>query len=104
MFNFFASTNNAALEQKIKSGDAVVIDVRTRGEYMGGHVADSINIPLDEIPQNIQKIKDMGKTVIFCCASGNRSGQATRFVQQQGIENIHNGGAWTDVNYLKNKD
>lgn len=102
-FNLFKTKDNSALEATIKNDQTVVIDVRTRGEYMGGHVANSLNIPLDEIPANVAKIKKMNKTIVLCCASGNRSGQATRFLKDQGLENVHNGGSWTDVNHLKNK-
>lgn len=84
----------------LKSAQAVVVDVRTPGEYMGGHVAGSINIPLNEVPARVDEFKDMGK-VVLCCASGGRSGQATMFLQQYGIECV-NGGSWLDVNYLKN--
>ncbi len=84
----------------LKSAQTVVVDVRTPGEYMGGHVAGSINIPLNEVPARVDEFKEMGK-VVLCCASGGRSGQATMFLQQYGIECV-NGGSWLDVNYLKN--
>ena len=101
-FNLFSTKDNSALGAVIKDKQTVIIDVRSRGEYMGGHVAGSLNIPLDELPANVSKIKKMNKAIVFCCASGNRSGQATRFIQQQGVENIYNGGSWTSVNNLKN--
>jgi rhodanese-related sulfurtransferase len=75
-----------------------IIDVRSVGEFNGGHVKGSINIPLQEIPQRIEEIKKMEAPIIFCCASGNRSGQATYFAKQQGID-CQNGGAWQEVNY-----
>ena len=84
----------------LKSAQAVVVDVRTPGEFMGGHVAGSINIPLNEVPSRVDEFKEMGK-VVLCCASGGRSGQATMFLQQYGIECV-NGGSWLNVNYLKN--
>ena len=84
----------------LKSAQTVVVDVRTPSEYMGGHVAGSINIPLNEVPARVDEFKEMGK-VVLCCASGGRSGQATMFLQQYGIECV-NGGSWLDVNYLKN--
>ena len=100
-FNLFKKADNTALIAALKSGQAVVIDVRTKGEFMSGHVADSLNIPLNEISANVAKIKKMDKTIVFCCASGNRSGQATRLLQAQGLDNIHNGGSWSNVNSLK---
>lgn len=85
-----------SIAQMIKSGEVTIVDVRSPGEFMGGHVAGSVNIPLQEIPRRIEEFKEMGH-VILCCASGNRSGQATAFLKQQGI-NCENGGSWLDVN------
>lgn len=75
-----------------------IIDVRTPAEFMGGHVAGSINIPLQEVVQKLEEIKAMKQPIILCCASGGRSGQATHFLKSQGI-NCENGGSWLDVNY-----
>jgi len=74
-----------------------VVDVRTPGEYMGGHVAGSINIPLNEIPDRIEDFKKLPQPIVLCCASGNRSGQATSFLKNHGID-CSNGGSWLDVN------
>ncbi len=76
-----------------------IIDVRTPEEFMGGHVSGSINIPLPEIPANLDKIKEMPQPLIMCCASGNRSGQATSFLMQKGIHST-NGGSWLQVNAM----
>jgi rhodanese-related sulfurtransferase len=75
-----------------------IIDVRTRAEFAGGHVAGSINIPLQEIIGHIEEIKAMAQPIIFCCASGNRSGQAAQYFKSIGVE-CENGGSWLDVNY-----
>lgn len=91
------------MTELIQSPDAVIIDVRTPEEFMGGHVAGSKNIPLMEIPQRIEELRAMGGEIILCCASGNRSGQATYFLQNEGFTNVHNGGSWLDVNYYKSK-
>ncbi len=74
-----------------------IVDVRTPGEYMGGHVAGSINIPLQEIPDRMEEIKVLPQPIVLCCASGNRSGQATYFLKQHGL-NCINGGSWLEVN------
>jgi rhodanese-related sulfurtransferase len=75
-----------------------VVDVRTRAEYSGGHVNGSVNIPLQEITNHIEEIKAMEQPIIFCCASGGRSGQATQYFKSLGV-NCENGGSWLDVNY-----
>lgn len=86
-----------AIKNALKEG-AVVIDVRTPEEYQGGHVNGSKNIPLGEFADRIEEIKSMNNKIVFCCASGGRSGQATRISQQQGIDCI-NGGSWFEVQF-----
>ena len=76
-----------------------ILDVRTPVEFMGGNVNGSINIPLQEIQARVEEIKKMPQPIILCCASGGRSGQATMFLKQHGIE-CSNGGSWLDVNAL----
>ncbi|MDP1801280.1 MAG: rhodanese-like domain-containing protein [Bacteroidota bacterium] len=84
------------IEELVKSGKATVVDVRTPSEFMGGHVKGSINIPLQEIPTRLAEFKKM-ENIVLCCASGNRSGQATAYLKQNGIE-CENAGSWLDVN------
>jgi rhodanese-related sulfurtransferase len=84
------------IEELIKSGKATVVDVRTPSEFIGGHVKDSINIPLQELPTRLEEFKKM-ENIVLCCASGNRSGQATQYLKQHGIE-CENAGSWMDVN------
>jgi len=74
-----------------------VIDVRTPAEYMGGHVTGSVSIPLQEIPNRIEEIKEMEGPLVLCCASGNRSGQAVHYLKSLGIA-CENGGSWLEVN------
>ena len=74
-----------------------IIDVRTTGEFSGGHVAGSINIPLHEIHLKTKQIKDMQQPVWLCCASGIRSGQAAAILKSQGIV-CENRGSWLDLN------
>ncbi len=75
-----------------------VIDVRTIAEFSGGNVAGSLNIPLQEIPQRIDEIKNLKQPIILCCASGNRSGQAVNYLKNQGVD-CENGGSWLEVNF-----
>ena len=89
-------------EQIIKEKQCTIVDVRTPSEFMGGNVAGSINIPLQEIQQRMDELKSLKQPLVLCCASGNRSGQATQFLTQQGIE-CCNGGSWLDVNYYQSQ-
>mgnify|MGYP003478945828 FL=1 len=75
---------------------AVIIDVRTVGEFREGHIKNSKNIPLDNIFSKVNEIKRLEKPVIVCCRSGMRSAQATAILKQNGIDCI-NGGGWTSL-------
>jgi rhodanese-related sulfurtransferase len=88
------------VEELLKEEGTVIVDVRTYDEFIGGNVVDSVNIPLNELANNLEKLKEM-KYIIICCASGNRSKQAKTYLQTQGIITT-DGGAWTSVNYIKN--
>jgi rhodanese-related sulfurtransferase len=80
----------------IQSKQGTVIDVRSYEEFKSGHVAHSINIPLQEIPYKIADIKKLAQPIIVCCASGNRSGQAKNILMQHELI-CYNGGSWLDV-------
>ncbi|OIQ41398.1 MAG: sulfurtransferase [Bacteroidetes bacterium MedPE-SWsnd-G1] len=82
--------------QEYLENGAVVIDVRTIAEYEEGHVPGSKNIVLDTIPERVEEIKALGKTFIAVCRSGGRSGQATQFLSDEGLDVI-NGGPWQMV-------
>ena len=94
---------NAQTVEEIRNRDDVVlIDVREDWEYAEGHIPGATLIPLGEVPNRLAEIpKD--KTVVAVCRSGNRSGQATSFLQQQGFDNVHNmqGGmnAWSQAGF-----
>ena len=77
----------------VKKG-AVIIDVRTKGEYAGGHIKGSINIPLDQLRSNLAKLKDKNKPIITCCASGMRSASAKSLLKASGYKEVYNGGGW----------
>jgi phage shock protein E len=77
---------------------AVIIDVRTKGEYSSGHIRGSVNIPLDKLIGSIGKFKDKNQSIILCCASGARSATAHGVLSARGYTNVHNGGSWISLN------
>ncbi len=87
--------------ENIDIKNATIIDVRTPGEFIMGNVKGSINIPLDEVSSRVEEFKNIEGNVVLCCASGGRSGQATMFLQQNGISNVYNGGGWQTVEALR---
>lgn len=79
--------------QEVISKGATILDVRTKVEYQSGHLKNSINIPIDKLPQNIVKL-NRNKPVITCCASGARSSSARKMLKSSGFEHVYNGGSW----------
>lgn len=99
MLSFFKKIlgiESVDLAQLIKNG-AVIVDVRSKGEFASGHVKGSVNIPLEQITNNVSNLKKHAH-VIVCCRSGNRSGMAKRMLQSKGLNNVTNGGSWQNVN------
>ncbi len=81
---------------EVLSRGAVIIDVRTTGEYAGGHLKNSVNVPLNVLPSQLSKLKK-DKPVITCCASGMRSGSAKSILLSNGFTEVHNGGSWYNL-------
>ena len=83
--------------KKALEGDAVIIDVRTPHEYDQGKIPGSINIPVDRISSQLDRIKKMNKPIVLCCASGMRSGIAKGQLKQAGLKEVYNGGSWQSL-------
>jgi len=91
------------IKQALQEG-AVIIDVRTAQEFDQGRAPGSINIPVDRISMNIERIKSMNKPVVLCCASGVRADQALRTLKSKGITNVYNGGSWERIWRMQQKN
>lgn len=96
IFDIFKRKNMSAEIKDYLSKGAIVLDVRTQEEWDEGHSEGAKHIVLQTIPDNIDVIKSWDKPVIAVCRSGARSGQATQFLKQNGVD-IINGGPWGDV-------
>jgi len=95
---FGGGTATADLKSIIADG-AYLVDVRTPGEFAGGHVKGSVNIPLDLLPTQMSKLKSK-KSIIVFCRSGSRSSIAKSLLEKNGFTNVINGGSWDSVNRL----
>ena len=82
----------------VKQG-AIILDVRSKGEYAGGHIKGSMNISVDTLQNNLSKLKDKNTPIITCCASGMRSASAKSILQSNGFTQVHNGGSWGSLQY-----
>ena len=68
--------------------EAVVVDVRSPGEFESVHIPRSRNVPLDEIDQHVEQLRreaEAGKEVVLVCRSGNRAHQAQEKLEAAGL-------------------
>lgn len=75
----------------------IIIDVRSSGEFFGGHIENSLNIPLGDLPDKLEYLKDKNQPIITCCASGMRSAGAAKLLSAKGYTNVVNGGGWSSL-------
>lgn len=93
IFDFFRQPDvNAGVTEYRRTENAVLLDVRTPEEYRGGHIPESINVPLQSI-EDIEAVLDNKEVPLFVyCHSGARSRQATAQLQHMGYGNVKNIG------------
>jgi len=78
----------------LKNG-ALVIDVRTPGEFNSGHLKSAINLPLDQIETTLpRRVKDKNQVLLLHCQSGMRSGVAKKKLIALGYANAFNLGSY----------
>ncbi|MBC7213688.1 MAG: rhodanese-like domain-containing protein [Burkholderiaceae bacterium] len=76
----------------------VLLDVRSPGEYMAGHVRGAINLPLERFMQDIARVApDKDAPIVLYCVSGARSGMACDAMRQLGYRQAINGGSAANV-------
>jgi rhodanese-related sulfurtransferase/TusA-related sulfurtransferase len=78
------------LLKKVEGDEKItVLDVREPAEYAFGHIPGSINIPLGELEQRFEELKDVENLHIIC-RSGNRSDLAAQKLTSKGLKNVKN--------------
>lgn len=98
IFLFITKAGQLSVEDAsryLKQG-ALIIDVRTPGEFAGGHLTNAINMPLDEIANEVPvRVKDKSQVLLLHCASGMRSGMAEKKLRALGYTNAFNVGSYS---------
>ncbi|MGG9964644.1 rhodanese-like domain-containing protein [Ferruginibacter sp. SUN106] len=94
--NLFGIGSKTDYAQLVKEG-AVILDVRSKGEFESGHIKGSVNIPVDQLLSNLSKLKNKEQPIITCCASGMRSASAKSILITSGFTKVFNGGGWSSL-------
>ena len=90
------SPNSEEISEIIQDKSVTIIDVRTAEEYKTGHVEGAINIPYDEIENEVNYDKD--QTIAVYCRTGVRSSEAAKTLEKMGYTKIYDLGGIEDFN------
>ena len=85
--DYYAIANTDALKSIVKRDHAALIDVRQHSEYSSGHIPSAINIPLQTLIANLDKIPN-DRPVILYCATGYRTAMGVMTLQMLGHTNV----------------
>ncbi len=80
--------------EKLKNG-ALLIDVRTPGEFSGGHHSGAVNVPLDDLDQISTVVKDKSSSILLYCHSGARATAACSRLRGMGYSDVRNIGSYS---------
>lgn len=99
LLNFLKTKDiNAGVKDFQVTKGAVLLDVRTAGEYAEGHIENSLNLPLQNIEQAVSVIKDKNTPLFVHCRSGGRSASATAALKKMGYTNVSDIGGIMSYN------
>ncbi len=82
--------------KKRQTPKKIIIDVRRPDEFNEGHAKGSINIPLQEMEERLDEIKNMSEPVVLVCGGGTRHVKAFELLKANGIKS-EKGGGWKDT-------
>lgn len=93
MFGLFKKEDiNDGMKRFREDEGAVLVDVRTRQEFAGGHIPGAVNVPLTELGDFMDVVPDTDTPVYVHCLSGGRSRQAAAVIMQMGFEKVYDIG------------
>ena len=72
---------------------ALLVDVRSEGEYADGGIEGSINIPIQELASRMDELGDKNHEIVVYCQSGGRSAMAKRLLESNGFSKVHDLGS-----------
>lgn len=75
--------------RNVDRNEAMVIDVRTKDEFLMGHIPGAVNIPVDELRHRLSEVS-AGKPILLYCAIGLRGYLGTKILLARGYSNVRN--------------
>jgi phage shock protein E len=103
IYRMFATSTEDHTLADILAKNPLVLDVRTPEEFSKGHLEGSVNVPLAELENGAQLTLDHKRPILTCCSHGVRSIRAAKLLQMKGYKNAVDGGAWTNLQIIRDK-
>ncbi len=91
------STSTANDPVAMVSNGALLLDVRTPGEFGNGHIQGAVNIPVDQLQARLAELGAKDKSIVVYCQSGGRSAAAKSLLDRAGFTTVYDLGpmsAW----------
>jgi rhodanese-related sulfurtransferase len=86
-------SQDAAKDMILKDSSLIIVDVRTKGEYEGGHIPSAVLIPNESIKdRKPELLPDVNQVILVYCRSGNRSKQAAQKLANMGYKKVYEFG------------
>lgn len=86
-------------KEVLDNENVILLDVRTEEEFITGHIPNSLLIPLDELKERLEELKDKNAKILVYCKSGRRSALACEILMHEGYNNIYDLGGVVDWPY-----
>jgi len=80
---------SGATAQALAARGALIVDVRTAGEFEAGHARGAVNIPFDQIAARAGELPGKDRPVVLYCRTGRRSGIAAAELQKLGFTAVY---------------
>jgi rhodanese-related sulfurtransferase len=87
---------SSGVKDALRKG-AVIIDVRIAHEFDQGKIKGSVNIPVDRVSINLERIRNMRQPIVICGYSYSDNDKAITILKANSIKDVYNGGSWTRV-------
>lgn len=89
----FGGKVSSAEARKLVAEGALLLDVRTPGEFASGHLDGAVNVPVGELGQRLAQVEPKDRPVVVYCASGMRSASAVGMLRSAGWAKVVDLGA-----------
>ena len=78
------------LSTLVNRQNAVVLDIRAQKDFRSGHVIDAVNIPYDQLSQQLGQLESSrSRPVVVVCKTGQQAGAAAKLLKEKGFEQIY---------------